>query len=169
MSTLWIILAVLCALFGIVGSIVPGLPGPPVSWVALLLLSLSAAAAYTPTFLIVMAVVAAVITVLDYLVPIWGTKRFGGTKAGTRGSTWGLVVSILVLPLLGITIGPFGIIGILAGPFVGAYIGERNAGNDESMALRSAFGSFVGFLAGTVMKLTYCIVVMVYVVKDLIW
>lgn len=115
-----------------------------------------------------MATFAVGITVLDYVVPIWGTKKFGGTKAGVRGSTIGLLVSMFVLPLLGITLGPFGIIGMLAGPFVGAYIGETRTGVSSDVALKAAFGSFVGFLAGTLIKLAYTIVVAVYVVKDLI-
>lgn len=121
------------------------------------------------SFLAVMAFVAVVITVLDYVVPIWGTKKFGGTKAGVRGSTIGLIVSMFVLPVLGITIGPFGLLGVLAGPFVGAYLGEMLGGTSTEAALKSAFGSFVGFLAGTLMKLAYGIVVAVYLVKDLLF
>lgn len=166
MSTVFIIIAVLCAIVGIVGSIVPGLPGPPISWVAMLMLSFSALEGFSTTMLVVFAIVAAIITVLDYVVPIWGTTKFGGTKAGAKGSTWGLVVSVLVLPLLGITLGPFGIIGILGGPFVGAYIGEMQAGNKDN-AMRAAFGSFLGFLAGTFMKLVYGIVVLVLLIVAL--
>lgn len=168
MNTLFIILAFLCAIIGIIGAIVPGLPGPPISWVALLLVHLSSVMDYSPTFLVIMAVVAVIITILDYVVPIWGTKQFGGSKAGAKGSTIGLIVSVFVLPLLGIVIGPMGIIGILAGPFIGAYLGEEMEGNKKN-ALRAAFGSFIGFLAGTFIKLAYGIVVMVYVVKDVIF
>lgn len=168
MSATFIILAVICAIIGIVGSIVPGLPGPPVAWVALLLVHLSKVHPYTVNFLVVMGIVAAVITVLDFIVPVWGTKKMGGTKSGTKGSTIGLIVSVFVLPILGITIGPFGILGILAGPFLGAYIGELMANNKEG-AFRAAIGSFVGFLTGTLMKLAFSIVVLVYVCKDLIF
>lgn len=168
MNTLFIILAVVCALIGIIGSIVPGLPGPPISWAGLLLLHMSDKIDYTPRFLVIFAAVAVIITILDYIVPIWGTKQFGGTKAGAKGSTWGLVVSVFVLPFLGITIGPMGIVSILAGPFVGAYIGEKLQG-DPDHALRSAIGSFVGFLAGTLMKLVFTLVVAVYIFKDLIF
>lgn len=167
MNTVLIILSIVCVLIGIVGSIVPGIPGPPISWLALLLLYWSSRAAYGVTLLIVFAVIAAIITVLDYVVPVWGTKRLGGTKAGTRGSTWGLVISVFVLPLLGITLGPFGLIGILGGPFVGAYVGEKWHGNAAN-AWRAAWGSFLGFMAGTLIKLTYGIVVAVYVIKGLI-
>lgn len=157
-----IALSVICAIVGIIGAIVPGLPGPPISWAALLLLYIKNPEAYTdPATLVVTAVLAVVITVLDYVVPAWGTKRFGGTKAGTRGSTIGLIVSVFVLPILGIAIGPFGIVGILAGPFVGAYLGEKWSGSDDRQALRSAIGSFVGFLAGTLIKLAYSIVILV--------
>ncbi len=167
MNTLLIIAAVLCALVGIIGSVLPGLPGVPVSWAGLLLLHLSTAADYTAMYLVIYAAVALLITLLDYVIPVLGTKKLGGTKAGTRGSTWGLVVSIFVLPLLGITIGPMGIIGLLAGPFVGAYLGEKWGGNKEN-AMRSAFGSFIGFLAGTFIKLAYSIVVLVVIVIDII-
>lgn len=163
------ILAIILAIVGIIGAIVPGLPGPPISWAALLLLYIAdEASAVSIEMLVVTGIFAVLITVLDYVVPAWGTKRFGGTKAGTRGSTIGLIVSVFVLPLLGIAIGPFGIVGILAGPFVGAYLGEKWSGNDDHQALRSAIGSFVGFLAGTLMKLTYGIIIIVLLVKNLL-
>lgn len=164
MNTLFIIIAILCCVVGIIGSIVPGLPGPPISWAALMVLYLAHIGDLQVRTVVIYAVVALIITILDYIVPVWGTTKFGGTKMGAKGSTWGLVVSVFVLPLLGITIGPFGIIGILAGPFVGAYLGEMKGGNRDN-ALRSAFGSFVGFLAGTLIKLVFGIVVMVYAIK----
>ena len=105
---------------------------------------------------------------MDYFVPIWGTKKFGGTKAGVKGSTIGLIIGVIVLPLLGVVLGPFGIIGIIAGPFVGAYIGEKMSGVDDTLAWRSAFGSFVGFVAGTLLKVVYSLVVGFVVIKDII-
>lgn len=167
MSIALIVAAVVLALLGIVGAIVPGLPGALFSWIALLLLGLSDATDYSLLYLGIYGAVAIAISVIDYVVPIWGTKRMGGTKAGTRGSTWGLVVSLFVLPLLGIVIGPFGIIGILAGPFVGAYIGEMSNGNKDH-ALRSAFGSFLGFLCGTLIKTAFGIWVLVVVIVDIV-
>ncbi|MBQ9638300.1 MAG: DUF456 domain-containing protein [Bacteroidales bacterium] len=156
MHTLLIVLALLLAIVGIVGAVVPGLAGPPFSWAALLLIHL-ATEAYGLSLLIIFAVLAVIITIIDYVVPAWGTRRLGGSRAGSRGSTIGLIVSLVVLPLLGITIGPFGLIGLLAGPFVGAYIGETLTGNSHN-ALRSAIGSFVGFLSGTLLKLIFALV-----------
>lgn len=167
MDIVLIVLAVLCGIIGIVGSVAPGLPGPPVSWLGLLLLSLSSAADHTAVYLVVYAAIAIVITIVDYVVPIIGTKQLGGTKAGATGSTWGLVVSVFVLPLLGITLGPMGLFGMLGGPFVGAYLGEKWKGNSDR-ALQSACGSFLGFLGGTFIKLVYGVVVMAVLIKDLI-
>ncbi|MBO5958340.1 MAG: DUF456 domain-containing protein [Bacteroidales bacterium] len=168
MEYLIFLLAVVCVIVGIVGDVVPGLPGVPISYAAMLLLHFFTGITYSNETLIIYGVLCAVITIVDYFVPIWGTKKFGGTKAGVRGSTIGLVVGVVVLPILGIVIGPFGLIGILAGPFVGAYIGEKMSGVDDSLAWRSAIGSFVGFVAGTLLKVVYSIVVAVVVLKDII-
>ena len=99
-------------------------------------------------WLITLGVITAFITAIDYYMPIWGTKKFGGTKAGSRGSTIGLVVAVI---LTFMTSG-LGAILIIAGPFVGAYIGEKQAGQTPQVALQSAKGSFLGFIAGTFMK-----------------
>ncbi|MFO7617953.1 MAG: DUF456 domain-containing protein [Bacteroidales bacterium] len=168
MDLLLIVLAVLLALVGIVGAIIPGLPGPPLGFLALVLLHLTKVFSYSGNFLLITGIIALVITLLDYFVPIWGTKKFGGTKAGVRGSIVGLIIGIFVLPIFGIVLGPFGLFGILLGPFLGALIGERMAGTNDRDALRSAFGSFIGFLAGTLMKLGYGLVILFYVIKDII-
>ena len=161
------IAAVVVLIIGLIGDIIPGIPGTPVSYLALLLMHWTERLSYTPQFLLMTGLICVVITVLDYVVPVWGTKKFGGTKAGVRGSTIGLIVGIIVLPLLGIVLGPFGLIGILGGPFVGAYIGEKMGGTPDDKAWRSAFGSFIGFLAGTFMKIAYTLVVGFYVFKDI--
>lgn len=161
------VLAIVLIIIGLIGDIIPGIPGTPVTYLALLLLHWTEKISYSSQFLMITGLICAVITVLDYIVPVWGTKKFGGTKAGTRGSTIGLIVSVLVLPMLGIVIGPFGLIGILGGPFVGAYIGEKLGGTPDNLAWRSAFGSFVGFVTGTLMKVIYTLVIGFFVVKDI--
>ena len=136
--------------------------------IGLMLLHWTERFSYSPRFLAVTGFICVVITILDYVVPVWGTKKFGGTKAGVRGSTIGLIIGILVLPTLGIVIGPFGILGLLGGPFFGAYVGEKMGGTPDNLAWRSAFGSFVGFVAGTFMKICYTLVIGFYVIKDII-
>ncbi len=168
MDYLLFISAIVVLIIGLIGDIIPGIPGTPVSYLALLLVHWTDRYSYSPKFLVIAGLICAVITVLDYVVPVWGTKKFGGTKAGVRGSTIGLIVGILVLPMLGIVLGPFGILGILGGPFVGAYVGEKMGGTPDEKAWRSAFGSFIGFLAGTFMKIVYTVVIGFYVVRAII-
>ena len=168
MEYLIYLVAVVCIIIGVVGDVVPGLPGVPISYAAMLLLYFFTYITYSVSTLVIYGIVCLLITVLDYFVPIWGTKKFGGTKAGVKGSTIGLIIGVIVLPLLGVVLGPFGIIGIIAGPFVGAYIGEKMSGVDDTLAWRSAFGSFVGFVAGTLLKVVYSLVVGFVVIKDII-
>ena len=163
MTYILIIVAVLLVLFGLVGAIVPGIAGPPFSFLGLLTLSFVDGINHSTEFLVVMGILGAIIFVLDYVVPVWGTKTLGGTKAGIRGSTIGLILGLLITIVF-----PIGFIAVLLGPFIGAYIGERNAGTDDHLAWRSAFGSFLGFLAGTFIKTIYAVVCIFYVVKDLI-
>lgn len=165
MNTLLIVLAILLAVVGIIGSVVPGLPGPPISWAGLLLLKFTSVAdqANSWPLLIGMAVAAIVITVLDYIVPSLSTKKHGGSKAGVWGCNIGLVISIIGLPF-----GPQGIIGIIFWPFVGALVGELLNGKQSREALRAAWGAFLGFLLGTGLKLAYTLVVSVIIALDII-
>lgn len=163
MSYVLIIAAILLVLFGLVGAIVPGIAGPPFSFLGVLALAFVKGIEFSTEFLVVMGVLGAIIFVLDYVVPIWGTKTLGGTKAGIRGSTIGLILGLLVTIVF-----PIGFIAILVGPFVGAYIGEKNVGTDDHLAWRSALGSFLGFLAGTFIKTVYAVVCIFYVFKGII-
>ena len=163
-----LVIAIFILLLGILGCLVPVLPGPPLSFVAVLIIHFTRFADFSGRALIFMGMLALVVQLLDYIVPVWGTKRFGGSKYGTWGSIIGLVAGIIVLPALGIVLGPFGLIGILGGPFVGALIGEWIAGKDNHSAMRAAFGSFIGFLAGTFMKLVSSILISFYFIRELI-
>lgn len=131
-------------LAGLIGSFLPVLPGPSLGWVGLFVLSFSSDLYIGNSLLIWTAVFAVLITALDYLIPIWGTKRFGGTKAGIRGSTIGLIIGLF-----------FGPIGIILGPALGAFLGELTVDSDVNKAMKSAVGSFLGFLLGTGIKVIY--------------
>lgn len=162
MDYVLMVIAVILAFIGLIGAVVPGITGPPFSWIAMLIVSYIKGVECSVFFLVVTALLAVGITVLDYVVPIWGTKRFGGTKAGVRGSTIGLILGLVAAFVV-----PFvGVFGVLLGPFLGAYIGEKNAGTQDSKAWRSAFGSFLGLLAGTFVKVIYALVMMFFVIKD---
>jgi len=162
MSVLLIIAGILLLLVGFGGALIPGIPGPPFSYIALLLLHFTSKHSFSDEFLFVMAIIMIAVVMLDYIVPVYGTKKFGGSKRGVWGSTIGLIVGLFIFPALGIIIGPFGLLGIILGPFLGAYIGEKTGGVDSDKALRAATGSFIGFLTGTFMKVTYAVVAGVY-------
>lgn len=144
MDIVLFILGFTLLLAGLAGSILPVIPGPPLGWAGLLLISFTERVNFSTQLLVISGIAAVVITALDYMIPIWGTKRFGGTKAGIRGSTIGLFI--------GLFFGPF---GIILGPAVGAFVGEMTVKNDTQRAMRSAMGSFIGFLMGSGLKLIF--------------
>lgn len=164
MSVTLIIWAVVLVLLGLVGSVVLAIPGPPLSWAGLLLQHFSSAAQYSTAFLIITAVVAAIITVMDFVFPSISTKKHGGSKAGIWGCNIGLVVSIIGLPF-----GPQGLLGVIFWPFVGALVGEFISGKKNREALRAAWGAFLGFLMGTGLKLVYGLFALIILIKDLIF
>lgn len=134
-------------LVGLIGCVIPAVPGPPISYAALLLLLFIEGMneVLETRFLLITAGAVVLVTVIDYVLPIWGTKKMGGSKAGVRGSTIGLILG-LIFPI-------FGPLTIIVGPFVGALVAEIIAGKSNNVALKSALGSFFGFAAGTLLKL----------------
>lgn len=157
MELVLLIVAILCAIGGILGSVIPILPGPPLSFFALILLNFSGFATFSFTFLLIAGAIAAILTVLDYILPSWIVNRFGGSKKGVAGSMIGLIVGSILLPF----------IGIIIGPFIGAFIGELLAHNDAWAALKAASLTFAGFLISTGLKLGYTITIAYYIVKAL--
>ncbi len=150
MDIFLVILGFLLMFLGILGSFLPVLPGPPISWVGLLLLHTTSAIPMNWTFLGITLAVALIVFALDYIIPAMGTKKFGGTRAGVIGTTLGLFVA-LVFPIFG----PF---GIIIWPFIGALVGELLNRADKKTATKAAFGSFLGFLTGTFIKFMVAIV-----------
>jgi hypothetical protein len=149
--------AIVLIVVGLVGCVVPILPGPPISYGGMILLHITEKWHFSSQLLIILAFVTVIITIVDYIVPIWGTKKFGGSKAGIRGSTIGLILGLFFFPP----------IGLIIGPFVGAVIGESIAGKDASTAFRSGLGSFIGFLMGTGMKLANAAVITFYFFREI--
>lgn len=153
MDVVWIILAGLLILAGIVGSVAPLLPGPPLAYIGLLVMQLTSNPTFTLTFMLVWLGIVIVVSVLEYLIPVYGTRKFGGSKYGLWGCTIGLFA--------GIWFGPW---GVLLGPFVGAFLGELIASNQSGLAFKAALGSFIGFLFSTVLKLVVCVIMAMYYV-----
>jgi uncharacterized protein YqgC (DUF456 family) len=177
MDILLIVLGAICLLLGLIGCVAPVLPGVPLAYVGLLLLHFTERVDFSWQFLTLWAVITIVIQVLDFVIPAWGTKKFGGTKWGVWGSTIGLFVGLFMGP-----------IGIIIGPFVGAVLGEliyfnrhpqttmnpieqplnntqQPKNTNFNRALRAGFGSFIGLLTGTILKLVCCGMMIAYFVK----
>lgn len=151
-------LGIILMIIGIIGCVLPFLPGPPLNYIGLLLLHFTEKYQFSTEFLVFWAIITAIVYGFDLVIPVWGTKKFGGSKYGIWGSVVGLLAGFFFFPPL----------GIIIGPFAGAVIGELFAGKDSGAALKSGFGSFVGFIAGTVLKIAASGVMTWYFVKQLI-
>ena len=150
METLIIILAIIAGIVGIAGSILPGLPGTPVSWVGLLLLYLWGPEEMALKTLIVWGVVVALVSVIDYFVPMYFTKLTGGSKYAERGALVGLLAGIILTP-----------VGMILGSFLGAFLFELYyARKGAAQALKAAIGSFLGFITGTGLKTIVAVLIM---------
>lgn len=143
MDLFYLLVGFLLMWVGIAGSILPVLPGTPISWLGLVVLYLSPSIDFDWLFISITGIVGIGLYILDYLIPAWGTQRFGGSKAGAWGATLGLLIG-LIAPI------PF---GIFLGPILGALIGELIFNKSHGpKAVRAAFGSFIGLLASTMVK-----------------
>lgn len=144
--TFWIIIliiiAIIVALAGIVGAIVPALPGPPLCWVSMLTIYLAIPGAMTASTLWWALALTIVCQILDYVAPAILTKWGGGNKDAVRGATIGMLVGLFFLPL-----------GMIVGPLAGAFIGEMRHNKGTWHTVRVALMSFVAFLVTTGMKL----------------
>jgi uncharacterized protein len=152
-----LISGIILMILGIIGCLVPVLPGPPLSFLGLILLHLSRFGHFETSTLITLGAIAVVVTIMDYIVPVWGTKRFGGSKYGTKGATVGLIIGLFLGPM-----------GIIIGPLLGAFVGEMIFKDDFRYAARAGFGSLLGFLTGIGLKLAASFVITFYFVKELI-
>jgi len=142
MDLLLLIVSLLLCLIGIVGSFLPIIPGPLTSWLGILLLNLTSAVEFNLNFILITFTVAVSVGILDYIIPILGVKKLGGSRSGQIGTTVGLIVALIIL-------GP---IGIIIGPFMGALLGEMSTNKSIKDSLKPAFGSFIGVIAGSVIK-----------------
>ena len=146
--TVLIVFAVLFAVLGIVGSVVPGIPGPPLSWIGMLLVYFADKAGERPdpmtlTCLLIWLAVTIIVTILDNVIPAGVTRMAGGHKAASTGAIIGLFAGMILPP-----------VGIITGSLLGAFLGELLVTNKGVwQAFKAGAGAFLGFICGTGLKL----------------
>lgn len=145
MTIIALILGLTCMILGLLGCIIPALPGPPLSYVGLLVIHFTDRYEFTTPMLLILLGLVVLVTVLDYLIPMWGSKYMGASKWGTRGSLIGTILGLFFLPW-----------GLIIGPFLGAFVGEKMGKRDTGQAVKSGLGSVIGFLLGTAFKCVLC-------------
>lgn len=152
-----LVLSIAMLLLGVVGCVLPVIPGPPLAWLGLLLIKLTSLSQTQWATILVLGIATAAVTIIDYMLPSWITKNMGGSRYGAWGAMLGLVVGLFLLGPIGVVIGP--LLGALAGE---SYHNSRN--EIKTNPWRSAFGSFLGLLVGTGLKLiTTGVIIMVYI------
>ena len=160
MEILLIVMAFLLLVVGLIGSVVPIIPGPPLSYIGLLLLQWSGNVDFSSAFLWFWAVVTVIITLADYYLPVLMTQKFGGSRSATIGSILGLLIGLFFFPP----------IGLIIGSFLGALAGELLHNRTESAkAFKVALGTFLAFLFGTGAKLIISSVMLFYAIKAMIF
>ncbi len=142
MDLILLVLGLILCLIGILGSFLPIIPGPVSSWLGILLLYSTSTVEFNLNFILITFTVAISVGFLDYIIPILGVKKLGGTRSGQIGTIIGLILCLILL-------GP---IGIIIGPFIGALLGEMSTNKSFQDSLKPAFGSFIGVIAGSIIK-----------------
>lgn len=153
-----VVFAIIAAVIGLIGSIVPGIPGPPVSWAGLLLAYFcgglnGSGNPMSLTFLLVWLAIVIVVTVLDYVLPAWFTRVTGGHKAAAVGAIVGLFAGLFIPP-----------VGMIAGSIIGAFLAELFV-EDRGVwdSFKASMGAFLGFIFTTGMKFIVSGVIAYYI------
>ncbi|PDH48965.1 MAG: hypothetical protein CND86_01210 [Bacteroidetes bacterium MED-G21] len=157
MVTVIFIIAFVLLILGLLGSMIPGLPGPPLSFIGILLIHFFTGTQFSTSFLLTWAVIVVLVFLLDYFMQVWGVKKFGGGRKAILGTFLGLFMGLLFPP-----------VGLLIGPFIGAFIGALiEVQGDNTRALNVAIGSFIGFVTGTILKLVVSSVLLYYAIHNI--
>ena len=153
-----LVLVAFILFIGLIGCIIPIIPGPPISFLGLLLLNFYTSYNFSENTIWILAFIVIIITFLDYWIQVYGVKRFGGGKKAINGTIIGLIIGIFFFPPLGVIIGP------LIGALAGAIIEEKN---DARRVVIIAFGALAGFVSGTLLKLSFSIYIIFIFFKKL--
>lgn len=153
MSIIGMVIAIILFIAGILGTVLPALPGAPLIWLGMLIYGFFVKFSNLPwTFYLGQGLAVVLIFLIDYLAGIWGVKRYGGSRAAVWGSVLGGLLGVFLM-------GPF---GLIFGPFLGAVAGELYQKNSPGKAFQVGIGTLIGFLGGTVLKLAVEVIMIVW-------
>ena len=127
------ILSITFMIVGIIGSIVPVLPGPLSSWLGLFIFSNIDGVEVNNSIIVLTLIIAITIFILDYLIPLYTSKKFGASKFGIIGASIGIIIGLFLPPL-----------GIIFGAIIGAISGELFLNKDFERSIKAAAGVVIG-------------------------
>lgn len=144
MVWLGLTLAIICFVVGVLGTILPVLPGAPLLLLGMILYGVVCGFEQMSWSFFLIQILALILTfVIDYLANIWGVRRFGGSNYGVWGSIIGLILGVVLM-------GP---IGIILGPFLGAVIGELLLKKSLQDSFKAGLGALLGLVGSSTLKL----------------
>jgi len=153
------IIGIILTLIGLIGCILPVIPGPPFAYAALLLGYLTIKPRYySLAFILIMAGVVIAVTIMDYVFPSLVSKRYGASKYGSWGAMLGLLIGMIFFP-------PF---GIFIGAFLGAILGELIFRPDVRKSLKAGWGVIIGILLGTFLKTVTTGIIGYFFIKEVL-
>lgn len=142
-SLAFYILGGLLLLVGIVGIVLPALPGVPLMFAGMLMVAWAGNFSLLgPGMLVVLGVLTLLSVILDLLAGLIGAQRVGASRLALIGAAIGTVVGLF-----------FGLIGVVLGPFIGAFLGELAYSRKSTLATRVGIGTWIGLLLGTIAKI----------------
>jgi uncharacterized protein YqgC (DUF456 family) len=149
-------IGIILILSGLIGAFLPIIPGPPLSFVGVICLQFTKWIDIPSNWLWILGTAALAITILDFIIPSYFSKKYGAHWFSSLLAFIGMVLGLLLIP-------PF---GIIIGPFIGAFIGEIIIGRAFKQGVKSAWATFLGFLFGTMLKMLYAFISIVIAVKN---
>jgi len=149
--------ALILLVIGFLGVFVPLVPGVPLAWLGILIYALlTDFTGLSLTSVLVFLGLTILSMIVDFIAPLAGAKKYQASKFGIVGCSLGL--------LLGLFFGP---LGIIFGPIAGAFLGELLAGKKTEQAVKSALGTFLGFLASAILKIIVILIMAGFFIASL--
>ena len=144
-------------ILGFIGSILPILPGPIISYIGLIFVHFFTSFKFSQSEIVFYTILTGIVFFSDYILQFIGVKKLGGEKYAMYGTIFGIIVGIFFAP-----------IGLVLGPFLGALLGALKDNKAEGQAIGIAMGALIGFLFGTLLKIIFSLYILYIVINKLL-